>query len=442
MNVRRQYTLPNCSLILDGLSDNATNSGALEARPLMSTLINAECHFKGYDRPISGGRDFFLSLIAAVSNYAQEVLGGKPRPHPADFAPGVVSISPAEETDRHCLQTLQDDLLSRGSEVTSLQGESLTKVELTTVELFDLVEAIDQFLADGRTLPEIGLPLKPLRRGSTALVNRQLAPIGLGFAGLAATAAALSILPAPRVKPPTFTVANHPLTQTSPTPTPSVTPTPTGNALNDPTQIGFLNRKLHRDLDLNWQQRSRSNTLSYRVSVNANGALVGYKPADAATTGKDASTPLPKLRVVNPTSPGTTPTAEPVADFRVIFDKGVLKVSPWTGLTGRPTFGTPINEAAAVEAIKAKLTEQLKPNPTNKTTYPAALSYRVGVNPDGKIVDYEPDNRDSYDYQRQTPLPKLAIFEPAAAVGRVPLVQYRVKFTPQGDVSIEPFAPQ
>ena len=73
MTIRRQYSLPNCTLILEGLSDtNATNSGLLDPRPLMTILVNAQCHFPGHDYFLEGGRDFFESLVSAVSRYAQE----------------------------------------------------------------------------------------------------------------------------------------------------------------------------------------------------------------------------------------------------------------------------------------------------------------------------------------------------------------------------------
>ncbi|HEY9672257.1 MAG TPA: DUF4335 domain-containing protein, partial [Waterburya sp.] len=75
MTIRRQYSLPNCTLILEGLSDAPpTSGGQIDARPLMTMLVSAECHFSGIAQPLSGGRDFLESLVRAVSRYAQEFL--------------------------------------------------------------------------------------------------------------------------------------------------------------------------------------------------------------------------------------------------------------------------------------------------------------------------------------------------------------------------------
>jgi hypothetical protein len=74
MTIKRQYSLPNCTLILEGFGDGAQGQGDL--RPVMSILTNAECHMTEQAKVLRGGKDFFESLIAAVSLHAQEFLSG------------------------------------------------------------------------------------------------------------------------------------------------------------------------------------------------------------------------------------------------------------------------------------------------------------------------------------------------------------------------------
>ena len=71
MTIRRQYSLPNCTLVLEGLSDGSAAS-QLDLRPVLSILMSAECYVTGLGEPLSGGREFFESLVRAVSSYAQE----------------------------------------------------------------------------------------------------------------------------------------------------------------------------------------------------------------------------------------------------------------------------------------------------------------------------------------------------------------------------------
>ncbi|MFM6310576.1 MAG: DUF4335 domain-containing protein, partial [Dolichospermum sp.] len=74
MNIQRKYSLPNCTLILEGLSDITRTANFQDLRPELSILVNAECYLSGNTQPIVGGREFFESLVTAVSNYVQEVL--------------------------------------------------------------------------------------------------------------------------------------------------------------------------------------------------------------------------------------------------------------------------------------------------------------------------------------------------------------------------------
>ena len=79
MTIQRRYSLPNCTLVIEGLNDGTARP--TEVRPLLSMLVNAECHFtNSHQPPLTGGRDFFENLVTAVSAYAQEVLSNVQHP--------------------------------------------------------------------------------------------------------------------------------------------------------------------------------------------------------------------------------------------------------------------------------------------------------------------------------------------------------------------------
>ena len=80
MNIQRKYSLPNCTLLLEGLSDASRAAHFQELRPELSILVNAECYLSGHKQPLVGGREFFESLVRAVSGYAQEYLSQVPNP--------------------------------------------------------------------------------------------------------------------------------------------------------------------------------------------------------------------------------------------------------------------------------------------------------------------------------------------------------------------------
>ena len=63
MNIQRKYSLPNCTLLLEGLSDASRAAHFQELRPVLSILVNVECFLSGYNQPLVGGREFFESLV-------------------------------------------------------------------------------------------------------------------------------------------------------------------------------------------------------------------------------------------------------------------------------------------------------------------------------------------------------------------------------------------
>lgn len=201
MNIQRKYSLPNCTLLLEGLSVATTDTSSSDMRPLMSLLVNAECHFAASKQPLTGGRDFFESLVTAVSGYAQEFLSKVHHPEAHKNEPGLVQLQ-LVDNNRHRLivnsgQDMGEPLDGTGSPI---------QIDLTTVQLFDLVEAVDQFFADSQTLPDLSLQLTPVAKrygGSSQTLVKQAVPATVGVSSLALAAIAFFFVPIPEVQPPT-----------------------------------------------------------------------------------------------------------------------------------------------------------------------------------------------------------------------------------------------
>ncbi len=397
MTIQRQYSLPNCKLILQGLN----NSADMGSRPLLSMVTNVECYLAGQKDPLTGGREFLESLATAVSNYAQSYLSGIQHLLRRDQQnqAGQVSIEQVGE-NLHRLTVKSD----------AGQSAQPMEVTLTTVQFFDLVEAIDQLFADGQTLPELGLKLDPLPKRyvvSQEPFFKRATPPALGLAGLATAAALMFMIPLPEARRPTQTAEGTTTTeQASPTPSPgssaasppppspsaatspspttasspnstsSSSPSVTSNAgagtdlantpnITDAAELDRLTVQLYDKLDLAWKKTPTfDGELIYRVGVNQNGDVIGYKYANDAALTYVTDTPLADLRFNTPASSsssspeatnsspepasspnsGSTSSRTALAQFRVVFKSdGVLEVSPWDGQPG----STPSNSPAS-----------------------------------------------------------------------------------------------
>ena len=451
MTIRRQYSLPNCTLILEGLSDGTSTTGQPDPRPLMSILVNAECHIAGQQKPITGGRDFLESLVTCVSEYAQECLSGVPHQASLQERPSLVHLHKknGENLHRLTVQPAVADTVPAGSSAghTSAMAQT-TELVLTTVQLFDLVEAVDQFLADSRTLPDLSLRVRPVSKRYAAAsepMAKRAAPVLLGATSLAALAIAFSLVPVPKVEPPTDLT---PQPTASPTPTPSPTPSTASAAdleallasapeINNPTQLRFLQRKVYRDISQSWQNRSEvGQNLIYRVGVSKDGSILGYKPVGRVSDEYAKATPLAKLLYIPTTS--TTPSAEPIGQFKVVFtEKGVLEVSPWWGYKSPPSLGPQITDADQLKTLIQQLRDQIRPNWQGISTYKRNLVYRVAMTKDGVVTDYEPVNQAAFDYVKQTPIPSLVKPSNSAdVVPQEPLGQFKVVLKPTGTFEI------
>jgi Domain of unknown function (DUF4335) len=441
MTIRRQYSLPNCTLVLDGLSDSSFAGTGDSSRPLMSSLFNAECHFVGHEQHLFGGKDFLTSLVASVSNYAQEFLSGIHHPISSQPPNSLVSIVKGDREDIHHLQAQLESTTEPAATVKP------TQIDLSTVQLFDLLEAIDQFLADRRTLPDIMVPLQPIRKAIAQPISTQAVPMGLGLASLVAASLIGYALPNPDVAAPK--PVNAPKIDSTTTPKqPDTTPTPVSSmptktdstttktgVITEATQIGFLERKLQRDLNQNWQERSQiKQPANFLVNVNQDGKIVSYKPADKTIASQADLTPLVKLST-NDTNPN-----QAIGNFKVAFNPtGLIEISPAEKLQGTMNLGQIITEpklqTTLAEQLKTKLTESLT---SKKPIDTQNLTYRVGVTKTGEIADYEPTDRVASAAEAKTPLPKLAKFNPQAAISQEPLAQYKVVFGSNGDILVTP----
>ena len=210
MNITRQYNQPNCNLLLEGVEDpSAENVDILDGQSPMSILTRAECNFLNSNQKLSGGSVFLENLSRAVSNYAQGFLSGLPQPNAQTGEYPQVSLSKAND---------QEHLHRLMFEPEPGDGEANTEVSLTTVELFDLVDAIDQLYLDRTTLPDMNLELRSVskryRKPEQPLVER-LTPIAIGLTSLAMAAGAFFVIPPPAIETDKPTPSNQ-TTETTP----------------------------------------------------------------------------------------------------------------------------------------------------------------------------------------------------------------------------------
>ena len=340
MTIKRQYSLPHCKLILQGLSDTGGTPN-LNPGQVLSILMSAECHIHGQESPLTGGRDFFESLVRQVSSYTQELLSGISYPRHHSETQELLHLQKID-ANLHRL-TLSNRDVSHGKD-----QKPERVIDLTTVELFDLVEAIDQFSADSLTLPDFSLPLRPVSRkraNSGEPIAPKVIPAAVGISGLAIEALALFFVPIPEVQrprnpqPESNESAGNLETSPTSTPEPGFNPTPTPESsesspesivvdlsITDATEIEKLRNFLSKKISKNWTMKIDTD-LIYRVKVTADGTIIGYKPINSTAADEVNKVPLPDLLNQQAVSGDQN---QPTTEFRVLFTKqGLVEVEPW-----------------------------------------------------------------------------------------------------------------
>ncbi len=462
MTIKRMYSLPYCTITLQGLSNEVDITGrSIEAFPVMSILLNAECYFAHCDQSMSGGKQFLESLVQTVSHYAQEFLSPISYPRSQKPAKAEVELTKLPQQELHRLS------LSATTEEDPTVGKM--HIDLTTVQLFDLVEAVDQFLVDSYTLPDVGVPLislsHRLAHPEEPLARRSI-PVILGVASLSLASILFFLIPAPLPKPvesaesnnanttsqPTPNPTSTPGTPPSPTPSASITPSPSPRAadleallttnpeITDANKLRLIQTIVYENIFQNWQNRSEiTEDTTYQVGVLEDGSLVGYQPVGQSAGSKIDKTPLPELLSI-PSSSNELAT-KAIAQFRIVFTRrGALQISPWRGYS-EPASNAPrqeITDSAKLGELNQNLAEILRKSWTTEPDYPTDLTYRVALTEDGKVTDFEPLNQPAFDYLKQTPLQQLRSNNSAADSLQKPVGQFQVVFKTTGGLEVSP----
>lgn len=186
-SIERQYLSPNCILSLQGFTEDNENN---EGFAVMSVLTQAQCQILGNPITLQGGLTFLQHLLSAVSHYTQDLLSGLNRPVEYTDSNDYIRLSNLKDKKRHLLKWQKE----------KDNSESQVEWELTTVQLFDLLDALDQLCRDTQTLPQLKDEIKPLsrrHRQSEISFVEQSTPATLGFMGFTLAAIALFFIPHP-----------------------------------------------------------------------------------------------------------------------------------------------------------------------------------------------------------------------------------------------------
>ncbi|MGC9524401.1 MAG: DUF4335 domain-containing protein [Limnospira sp.] len=451
MTITRQYSLPNCKLILQGLSGETDNPA--DRRPSLSMLMSAECHFVGYPDPIVGGREFFECLVGRVSQYAQEFLSGVSAPEPDAAGASLVELRRVE-SDRHRLTVRPN---GPGEQGAGAEPANPIQLDLTTVQLFDLVEAVDQFFADSRTLPNLSVQLKPVPRRHVKPekpVAERIAPAAVGVSGLAIAALALFAVPVPELRRPlepnpqesaeTAPEAEPASGQSAP-PEPAtdlesnLTPAP---AIGDPEEIADLRQQLFEEINQAWRGPvTFDRSLIYRVSVGRDGKILAYEGINEITPEEEEQIPLSELEY---RGVGTESAEEPRADFEVVFDPnegGIVEVNPWSEspeavVELETEAASPLEVANWREQLQARLEDIWTPEVYSQ--FEEELTYRVDVDGEGMAIAFEPQTPTSETAIAQTPLSELQPAPDGMSDDSEPAQTFEVILTPAGEIQVNP----
>jgi Domain of unknown function (DUF4335) len=318
MTIQRTYNLPNCTLLIEGISPGSNGT--------LSIMTNFECRFQHTQSVIAGGRKLLDALVESVGQYVQDLSGG----NAVAIAVAPVHLDPINAY-AHQLRIEPGEAIDDG-DVPLAQPLA---IRLNTIQLFDLMEGIDQLCLDQQTLPDLKLVTNTSELVIQSKAKERIVPAVMGIAGFAIAASAMFMIPAPKPQPQSQ-LQTETSTQTSTT-TPQIDPKSSSlpPAIVDPDLVKELKGKLTKQIDRAWvTSPSFTEPVSYRVAVNAKGKIVGYKRTNpslpAPEEDLEKELPLKKLTSVktDPKTGGSPAKPQPTVTFRVTFQpKGTFTVT-------------------------------------------------------------------------------------------------------------------
>jgi hypothetical protein len=347
MTVQRSYSMPNCNLLVEGISLGDSDQ--------LSMLTNFECTFNHTQDRISGGKELLSALIKCVSDYAQALQAGNLITTEVE----AVRLEPESSYSHnlHVATSAASDgskpaLPSEPSDQAGAKPDSIINIQLSTVQLFDLLESLDRLCVDEKALSDLKVPLNIQAVRGQIDFKGKLIPAVSGIASFAIVAFGFFLLPVPEPIPePEPQTENSSQTtetpaQTPPTPDssqnssdqsnsatennpsdPSVaaSPTPLPEAIADAELTASLANGLRQQIDDTWREAIDEDA-TFTVAINENGEIVGYKPTDVP-----AGIPLPDLLVIpiDAETGASRNQPQPTVSFEVTFrSNGDLDIEP------------------------------------------------------------------------------------------------------------------
>ncbi len=391
MTIQRHYDLPNCRLIVEGWSSDPADG---TARPVLSMITNAECHVAGHPQPLVGGREFVQALAQVVSTYAQGILSNIPR----DSASEGVRLDRLG-LNRHRLVVQPDKTAIESGIVDSAEVQQL---DLTTVQLFDLVEAVDQLVADAQTLPDLVLPLSSVSRRSVAPqepLSRRVVPAALGVSGLAAAAIALFFVAPPEFRP--TELERDPVTEEVEEGADS------SSAGDDPNAEDF-------------EALDPEDTDPVEASPDE---------VDSERGGPVDSSIEPNQLAASPDAPNNATAARDRLSRDEIDEEAIDELF---------TNAVPLSDPDQIDALVPKLRRSISRSWDGGDGVDE-LIYRVGTNSDGEIIGFKYVNDAALEQIDQTPLLQLTQLPQGDGLPLAPIGQFRVVLRSNGVVEVSPW---